>query len=297
MAVRGILLFHSVSQSSGLYPSTFGRTCKTDQRNQAPTRGNALCSRTSSRRAKARLRQAWQRVKNESTPSILATDRDAEVLVTLLRNTREEVIGLLFNRHIFRTQREIARRNPRLQGRPLRIFSEWAQVVYAQAAAVGVRRVAAQRPEDGDVSLVRFLDGLIRDSNGLREALLQHYPEDAAKARQALHSNGPLQTGWEFLACKRLIGEDRRELISIADKTAHFANKRVAHSIPDEPVRVTFNDLDDAIDAVKRITEKYTQLFFSKKLRGLRRCILLAKTTGYTDTCSKCPRMPICSKK
>jgi hypothetical protein len=194
---------------------------------------------------------------------------DAQDLVTLLRNIREEVIGLLFNRHVFRTHQEIARRNPRLQGRPLSVFGEWVQVVYAQAAAVGVRRVAGQSPEDGDISLVGLLDGLIRDSNGLWETFLQHYPEDAAKTRQALESKSPLQTGWELLACKRLVAEDRRKLISIADKTVHFANKRVAHSVPDVPVSTTFNDLDDAIDAVKRITEKYTQLFFSKRLREL----------------------------
>jgi len=43
----------------------------------------------------------------------------------------------------------------------------------------------------------------------------------------------------------------------------------VAHSVPDVPVSTTFNDLDDAMDTVGRITEKYRQLFFSKRLREL----------------------------
>ena len=36
----------------------------------------------------------------------------------LLRNIREEVVGLLFNRYVFRTHQEIVRLNPTLQGRP-----------------------------------------------------------------------------------------------------------------------------------------------------------------------------------
>lgn len=90
----------------------------------------------------------------------------------LLRNVREEVIGLLFNRHVFRTHQEIVRANPKLQGRPRSIFSEWAQVVYAQAAAAGVRRLAGQDPEEGDVNLVGFLELLIRDPKGLWDCFL-----------------------------------------------------------------------------------------------------------------------------
>jgi hypothetical protein len=42
-----------------------------------------------------------------------------------------------------------------------------AQIVYAQAAAAGVRRLAGQDPERGDVSLVGLLALLIRDAPGL----------------------------------------------------------------------------------------------------------------------------------
>jgi hypothetical protein len=49
-------------------------------------------------------------------------------------------------------------------------------------------------------------------------------------------------------------------VISAAEKANHFASKRVAHSFPDVEVKTTFSDLDDAIDVVKRITEKYTLL-------------------------------------
>jgi hypothetical protein len=187
----------------------------------------------------------------------------------LLGNIREEVIGLLFNRYIFRTHQEIVRLNPKLQGRPRSLFSEWAQIMYAQAAPVGVRRLAGQDPEQGDVNLVRFLELLIRDPRGLWECFLQHFPEDAHGARQTLAKEGALQAGWEISACKRLLGEDRRALIAVAQKAVHFASKRVAHSVPDVPVSTTFFDLDDAIDTVRTITEKYTRLLFAKRLREL----------------------------
>lgn len=199
----------------------------------------------------------------------------------LLRNIREEVIGLLFNRHVFRTHQEIVRANPRLQGSPESIFSEWAQIVYAQAAAAGVRRLAGQDPEQGDLNLVGFLELLIRDAKGLWDCFLKHHPEEAARTREALEKKGTLQANWEISACKRLLGEDRRTLISVAQKAVHFASKRVAHSVPDVQISTTFSDLDDAIETAKTITEKYTRLLLEKRLRELEPLHLAGHPTDY----------------
>lgn len=199
----------------------------------------------------------------------------------LLRNIREEVIGLLFNRHVFRTHQEIVRANPKLQGRPRSIFSEWAPVVYAQAAAAGLRRLAGQDPEEGDVNLVGFLELLIRNPKGLWDCFVKHYPEDAARARASVATEGALQADWEVSACKRLIGEDRRAVISVAQKAVFFASKRVAHSVPDAQVKTTFSDLDDAIETVKTIAEKYTRLLFTKKLRELEPLHHVGQQTDY----------------
>ena len=48
--------------------------------------------------------------------------------------------------------------------------------------------------------------------------------------------------------------------LNAAEKTNRFANKRAAHSVPDAEVDTTFSDLDDAIEALKKCTEKYTLL-------------------------------------
>src|SRR5215831_9075131 len=187
----------------------------------------------------------------------------------LLADIREEVIGLLFNRHVFRTHQEIVRLNPRLQGDPRITFAKWAQVMYGQGEAVGVRRLAGQDPAEGDVSLVALLEMLIRDPDGMWDCFVRHHPDDAARVREILEKEGALQTGWETSACRRLLGEDRKLVISAAQKAVHFASKRVAHSVPDVPVSTTFFDLDVAIDTVRRITEKYTRLLFTKKLQEL----------------------------
>ena len=160
-------------------------------------------------------------------------------------------------------------------------FSEWAQIVYAQAAAAGVRRLASRDPERGDVNLVGLLELLIRDAPGLWECFLKHYPEDAARARECFAKEGGLQTGWDISACKRLLGEDRRTLISVAQKAVHFASKRVAHSVPDMQVKITFSDVDDAIETVKTIAETYIRLLFAKKLRELEPLHHAGQPTGY----------------
>lgn len=200
----------------------------------------------------------------------------------LRADIREEVIGLLFNGHVFRTHQEIVRLNPRLQGDQAITFARWAQVVYAQAGAVGVRRLAGQDPEEGDVNLVGLLEMLIRNPSGLWDCFVRHYPEDAARVREILEKEGPLRHGWEISACKRLLGEDRKAVISLAQKAVQFASKRVAHSVPDAPVSTTFFDLDDAIDTVRRITEKYTRVLFEKKLQELEPLHRAGKSTMYT---------------
>jgi hypothetical protein len=193
-----------------------------------------------------------------------------QLTARLLHDIREEVIGLLFNRYVFRTHQEIVRLNPRLQGRPRSIFSERAQINYAVTNAVGLRRIASETYQDSDVNLVRLLDMLIRHPGGLWDCFLRHFPNDAARVRaEILRKEGQLPSGWGILACKRLVGEDRSVVIRAAEKDNRFANKRAAHSVPDVPVSTTFSDLDDAIEAVKKVTEKYTLLVCAERRQEL----------------------------
>ncbi len=186
---------------------------------------------------------------------------DIQLRAKLVRDIREEAIQLLFNRYVFRTHQEIVRLNPRLQGRPRSIFSEWGWIVYAVTNAVGVRRLASQAYQSGDVNLVRLLDSFIREPGRLWESFQRHYPQDGDRARAEIFTKaGQLPPDWETAACRRLLGEDRKATISAAEKANQFASKRAAHTVPDVEVHTTFSDLDDAIDVVKETTEKYTLL-------------------------------------
>jgi hypothetical protein len=181
----------------------------------------------------------------------------------LLRDVREEVITLLFNRYVFRTVQEIVRRNPYLQDSPRGKFSAWTQLVYGVANSVGVRRIASQTYQGDDVSFVRLLDTIIREPGEVWGRVEQYYPDQTIRARDAVanqENRAPETHG--ILACRRFIGEDRNLLITSANKVVDFASKRVAHSNPTVDVRARFSELDDAIDLLKDFAEKYTLLIF-----------------------------------
>ncbi len=185
---------------------------------------------------------------------------DIKELVADLHDIREEVINLLFNRYVFRTHQEIVRHNPRLQGPSHGIFSEWAQVLYAQTNSIGVRRLASETSQDRDVNLVRLLDTCIREPGLLWSSIQHYYPQDAKReSKEILRNAQQWPRDWERLA-RELFGEDRKKVIVAAEKVNRFASKRVAHVVPTVPVNTRFSDLDDAIDVVREITEKYILL-------------------------------------
>jgi hypothetical protein len=181
-----------------------------------------------------------------------------------LNQVTEEIIGLLANRHIFRTIQEILRRNTRVPKYPA-AFSHWTWVVYVAANGAGVRRLAGQSADTDDVSLFHLLGEMIRNAGELWEPFHRHFPTDLAQAQAKAAeqaSNDDMQCRVE--ACRRLIAEDRKLLSTATAPTIHFASKRVAHRNLTKPVRATFNDLDRAVDIIKSLTEKYLLLVHDK---------------------------------
>jgi hypothetical protein len=179
----------------------------------------------------------------------------------LLKNIRKEVIGLLYNRYIFRTIQEIIRRHERLDNYPE--FNQWTWVVYAVANSVGVRRLAGQRYDNSDTNLMRLLDMIMKDVGKFVDAFARHFPTEFSSEGQK--EAGSADGSWQALACRRLIGKDRKILLHAAKKAVNFANKRVAHNNPDIDVSTTFDDLDDAIETLKCLAEKYLLLAYERK--------------------------------
>ena len=182
----------------------------------------------------------------------------------LLQSIGKEISTLLFNRYIFRTIQEIIRRNRRLQNAP-KAFTQWTQVVYAVTNGVAVRRLSSQSYKNDDVSFVRLLDMIIPHSRELYRSLKHHFPTDLSDHRQKSFRQKDENEQWQMEECKKLIGKDRKLLLKATEKTVHFASKRVAHHNTGIHVRTTFVDLDEAIDTLKALTEKYVLLIFRER--------------------------------
>ena len=183
-------------------------------------------------------------------------------LAHLLKPVRNEVIGLLFNRYVFRTLQEIGRRNKRLQGQPRGKFSDWSQVIYAVATSVGIRRLTSEHYQQDDISLKKILDDAIRDPRDLWTCFQKHFPNEAARAMLTARQRGG--AGFEADACRRLLGDDRAMLLRQCKKANEFASRRAAHSNPSAQVRTKFRDLDQAIDTIRMTTEKITLLLYDE---------------------------------
>ncbi|OAI44354.1 hypothetical protein AYO43_09240 [Nitrospira sp. SCGC AG-212-E16] len=192
------------------------------------------------------------------------TDRVQMQWAQVLRDIHEQVNALLLNRHIFRTVQEIFRHNRHLKYPP-GLFSRWTQTVYGVANAIAVRRLAGQSPGKNDVSLIRLLDLMIPDADVLWKLFERHYRTESIAALAKVKASSFDERHSHLAACKRLIGEDRKRLLKVAEKAVHFADKRAAHMNPTVKVRTTFGDLDESIETVKTITEKYLLLVHDEK--------------------------------
>jgi len=182
-----------------------------------------------------------------------------------LREILREAMGLLCNRYIFRAHQEIVRRNSNLQGSPRGRFSDWIQTIYATANAVAVRRLAGDY-ESNDVNLRKLLDAIIREPKFLWTRFERFFPDDAGVARVAVAGvSGRPKDGWQSEAVRRLVGQDRTLLINAAQKANEFASKRAAHNNTAAQVRTKFRDLDQAIDSIKDLAEKYFLLIYEER--------------------------------
>jgi hypothetical protein len=187
-------------------------------------------------------------------------------LAHLLKPVRNEVVVVLFNRYVFRTLQEIVRRNKGLQGQPRSKFSDWSLVIYAVATSVGIRRLASEHYQQDDISLKKILDDAIRDPSDLWGCFEKHFPNDVERAMLMTRRQG--STHLEADACRRLLSADRALLLRHCRKAIEFANRRAAHSNPSVPVNSQFRDLDQAIDTICALTEKFILLLYDQ-LRDL----------------------------
>jgi hypothetical protein len=175
----------------------------------------------------------------------------------LLREIAKDAASLLLNRYIFRQMQEVVRRNRNLHG----IFNRWMQVNYMTSASSGIRRHVLPQKKDGDVSLVRLLDEMIQAPQEYsREDFLSYYRPLGWTAEMDRKFHEFARRGGDHLS-RRILGADRAEFVRKAVKIQDFATSRIAHLLLKPTPRATYNELDDALDCLERLTEKYLLMF------------------------------------
>ncbi|MGO9455148.1 MAG: hypothetical protein ACLQDV_29495 [Candidatus Binataceae bacterium] len=113
------------------------------------------------------------------------------------------------------------------------------------------------------------MDDMIREPSTLWIRFQRHLPDDTAHALAAA-------LGVELDACKRLLGSDRTQLLNRCESAITFGSKRAAHHNTKVRVRTKYFELDQAIDELKTLAEKYLLLIYGLK-HDLRQQMLLAE--------------------
>ena len=132
---------------------------------------------------------------------------------------------------------------------------------YAVAMAVGIRR---QRDLDRrSVSLERLLREIEEKTNShprvlSRESFLKNYAPELQATGDAEFDRliGARATHVDPASVRR----DLDSLIAATEKVKHYVNKRIAHRDEKLEPKARFGDIDESLDALERLVDKYCRL-------------------------------------
>lgn len=183
----------------------------------------------------------------------------SEWLVTIC----DDVRSLVLSRKIFWEIQRIIDANAKLQKQP-RLFNRWLAINYGVFATIGIRRQL-----DCDcrsVSLVRSLTELeialhkrpdiLSRANFVKTYYQSMQREKAEREYDALVGAGAQRLDATFVRCDL----DRFRVAADTKAVRDFVNKRVAHWDEVAVPRVTFDEVDAALDMLVDLVEKYRRL-------------------------------------
>jgi len=143
------------------------------------------------------------------------------------------------------------------------------QTNYFTALAIGIRRQAFPQKRSRDVSIVALLDEMIRTPEEYRrDDFLGYYVPLGMREEMNVRFDDFAGEGGEYL-CRRMLGADRSAFVKKAERIVQFADA-LAHLSDGEGQSASYNDLDNALDALEVLVEKY-QLLFGNRGRILDR--------------------------
>jgi hypothetical protein len=172
------------------------------------------------------------------------------------RQIEHELISLLGSRQIYKSYGEIVTKNEAVQkGGPL--FHNWIVDNYVTYVAMAIRR---QADTDSDsVSLARLISD-IRD-----------HPESMTRATHvAFYKNFIIEGYGDQMFTEHagpgdfmdptIAKKDLAELQEVSRSVNQLASRTIAHKSTRAVPKLTFNDIDACIEAIKKIAQKYILL-------------------------------------
>lgn len=149
-------------------------------------------------------------------------------------------------------------------------FVNWVIRLYVQAVVMGVRRQSENRRDS--ISLGRLLDGIVAHPESLtRESYLAHFEGCSEERRDIAREEFEEAAGTDGPHIKaEIVLRDRDMLNKVAEAVRIYANKKVAHDDPQNAeVKLTFGQIDAALDQLGELLERYTLLLKAASLANV----------------------------
>lgn len=182
-----------------------------------------------------------------------------------LETIREEVMDLVRSKHIFWKLGDIVKNNPKIQ-KP-NSFYKFAGDTYVAYSVMSVRRQIKYSKCKQSISFVGLLKEIIQTPCVLsRERFVALYGKDAQF--EANHDFAQFTQEYTDYIDPCLVHQDLHKLKELGNKVEEFADRQIAHYDKRPAKKVpSFGELDDCIDFLAELTEKYWFLFKSVDIR------------------------------
>jgi len=187
--------------------------------------------------------------------------------ISTLEHIENAVSKLLWNRYLFREFMDIVEKNPNLPANNFLIVWIWEN--YLLNAAIGVRRMVDR--DNRSASLYLLLKGIKENPEILSRGRYTELFKDSGFANDYNYINGCFDRlvgkGKSYIDPED-VEKDIELLLKIrADKLVTYVDKTIAHLDKKKIKKIpTIKDLDDSIDLLEKLVQKYYPIFHAASI-------------------------------
>jgi hypothetical protein len=173
----------------------------------------------------------------------------------------QDVIHLLGHRKIYKSYAELLDLNPDVVKNG-GLFHQWINETYITSVAMGIRR---QLDTDKDViSLLKLIRDIKNNPNDLTRdwhiSLYKSNLDDDIKNAIA-NETFTKHAGAGNIIDIKILEEDEKKLLQLADKITLYADRAIAHRSKSAIPQVTYGEVEQCIDALRDIAQRYILIF------------------------------------